>query len=144
MNFKNQADKLENFLNEEFKKNAPLVELADKSLVYKNYRIKQSKVKTWDLCHIATNDIIDTFRFKATAALAARHYFYNRFDLYNTVKNLDIGYWNNSIDSLNFKNRYLNAKDIERKDIYLARWDLTYQRSKVQKEEITRMFINSF
>ena len=43
MNFKEKAEKLEKFLEDEFKKSIPLLVLADKSVVYGNYKIKQSK-----------------------------------------------------------------------------------------------------
>ncbi len=54
MNFKEKAEKLEKFLEDEFKKSIPLLVLADKSVVYGNYKIKQSKQGTWNLRYLKT------------------------------------------------------------------------------------------
>ena len=80
MNFKNQAGKLERFLEDEFKKKTPLLVMPDKTIIYKKYKIKQNKSGTYNLLH-SNNDLIATFKLKATAALAAKNYHYNRFDL---------------------------------------------------------------
>ncbi len=144
MNFKQQAAKLEKFLEEEFKNKVPLVVLPDGTLVYKRFKIKKNKHGCFDLTHI-NNDVIDTFKLKATAAIAAKNYHYDRFDLYNNIKNLDTEYWTNSIDSLVFKQRFHScSKNSDKKLIYLARWNLTEQRAKNYKEQITGIFKNSF
>ena len=39
MNFKNQAGKLERFLEDEFKKKTPLLVMPDKTIIYKKYKI---------------------------------------------------------------------------------------------------------
>jgi hypothetical protein len=143
MNFKQQAVKLEKFLEEEFKNKVPLIVLPDNTLVYKRFKIKKNRKGCFDLTHI-NNDIIDTFKLKATAAIAAKKYHYNRFDLYNNIKNLDTEYWTNSIDSLLFKQRFYSCKNTDKKLIYLARWELTEYRAKHYKEQITMMFRSSF
>lgn len=143
MNFKNQALKLERFLEEEFKKKTPLLILSDKTLIYKKFKIKQNKIGDYNLLH-SNNDLIDTFKLKATAAIAAKNYYYDRFDLYNDIKNLDIEYWTNSIDSLIFRERYRQCKDANKKDIYLARLDITTKRAERYKAQIASIFKNSF
>jgi len=143
MNFKHQAEKLERFLEDEFKKKSPLVVLKDKSLVYKQFKIKNDKNKGYTLCYM-NNDVIDTFWLKATAAIAAKNYYNSRFDLYNYIKNLDTEYWTNSIDSLVFEQRYKKSSDLIKKDIYLARYTLTKSRAHRYKEEIASIFTNSF
>jgi hypothetical protein len=143
MNFKNQAEKLEKFLEEEFKKKTPLVVLPDKSLVYKRFKIKADRQKGYQLCHI-NNDVIDTFWLKATAAIAAKNYYNSRFDLYNHIKNLDTEYWTNSIDSIIFEQRYKKSNDMVKKQIYLARYSLTKQRAQNYKDQIASIFTNSF
>lgn len=143
MNFKNQANKLERFLEEEFKKKTPLLVLPDKTLVYKKFKIKQNKIGDYNLLQ-SNNDLIDTFKLKATAAIAAKHYYYDRFDLYNGIKNLDIEYWTNSIDSLVFRERYRQCKDANKKEVYLARLDITTKRAERYKAQIVSIFKNSF
>ena len=143
MNFKKQAEKLEKFLEEEFSKKLPLIVLKDNSLVYKRFKIKQNKQKNWELKHI-TGDVIDIFKLKATAALGAKYYNCNEFEIYNRIKDLDTKYWTNSVDSFIFKQRYTNAKDQGKKITYLSRYEITSHRAKQYKDEITRMFKNSF
>ena len=115
MNFKNQASKLERFLEEEFKNKTPLLVLPDNTVVYKKYKVKQNKTGTYNLLH-SNNDFIDIFKLKATAVIAAKNYYYDRFDLYNSIKILDTQYWTNSMDSLIFKERYRNCKDLNKKE----------------------------
>jgi hypothetical protein len=143
MNYKKQAEKLEKFLEEEFRAKSPLTVLSDNSLAYKRFKIKKNNLGLWDLKHI-TGDVIDNFRLKATAALAAKSYHYCQFHIYNRVKNLDTGYWINSVDSLVFKQRYESTNDIDKRDLYLARWEVTHHRSKQYQQEIASMFTNSF
>lgn len=90
MNFKQKAEKLEHFLEEEFSKKLPIAVLSDKSLVYKTFRIKQTKQGPWALRWAKTGDFIDNFRTKTGALLAAKFYDTNRFDRYNEVKILDL------------------------------------------------------
>ena len=143
MNFRKQAEKLEKFLDQELRSKSPILVLPDRSLIYKRFKIKQNNLGLWDLRFI-NGDIINCFNLKATAVLAAKFYHYDRFDTYNKIKNLDTEYWTSSTDSLTFKQRYESAKDHEKRDIYLARWELTYARSKHYQQEIERMFTHAF
>jgi hypothetical protein len=142
MNVKKQAEKLQNFLEEEIKK-IPLLVLADKSIVYKQYKIKQNKLGLWVLRY-STGDIIDYFRIKTTASLAAK--FYDRTDIkrYNEVKLLDSQYWHSNNDATFFKYKYQNTKDLDKRDIFVWRWELYNGRANRYKEEITSMFKANF
>ena len=144
MNFKEKAEKLEKFLEDEFKKSIPLLVLADKSVVYGNYKIKQSKQGTWNLRYLKTDDLIDTFRTKTSAILAAKFYDKNRLGRYNDVKNLDLAFWNNSKDSAFFEERMRTTKDLERRDLFLCRFELTRDRAIKYKDELSRMFKANF
>ena len=144
MNFKEKAEKLEKFLEDEFKKSIPLLVLADKSVVYGNYKIKQSKQGTWNLRYLKTDDLIDTFRTKTSAILAAKFYDKNRLGRYNDVKNLDLAFWNNSKDSAFFEERMKTTKDLERRDLFLCRFELTRDRAIKYKDELSRMFKANF
>jgi hypothetical protein len=144
MNFKEKAEKLEKFLEDEFKKSIPLLVLADKSVVYGNYKIKQSKQGTWNLRYLKTDDLIDTFRTKTSAILAAKFYDKNRLGRYNDVKNLDLAFWNNSKDSAFFEERMRTTKDLERRDLFHCRFELTRDRAAKYKDELSRMFKANF
>lgn len=139
MNFKKQAEKLENLLQEEFKKKAPILVLPDNSIVYKTFKIKRNNSSLYDLTHIS-GDVIESFKLKVTAILAARFYGSSRYDRFKQIKNLDTEYWTNSIDSSVFHYRYKCSNDQIKKDIFAARWQLTRHRAENNKEEITRMF----
>lgn len=143
MNYKRQAKQLENFLEDEFKKNIPIAVLPDKSIVYKRYRIKQNKKGLWQLAYLGSDNIAE-FRIKTTAILAAKFYDKTDFKRYNEVKLLDTHYWNNSNDAGFFKYRYENAKDIDRRDLFLWRWELASSRAKRYKDEISTMFKSNF
>jgi hypothetical protein len=143
MNYKKQAKQLENFLEEEFKKTIPIAVLPDKSIVYKRYKIKQSKQGLWQLSYVGSDNISE-FRIKTTAILAAKFYDRTDFKRYNEVKLLDTQYWNNSNDAGFFKYRYENAKDLDRRDLFLWRWELASSRAKQYKEQISSMFKSNF
>lgn len=143
MNFKRQAKQLETFLEEEFKKNIPLAVLADKSIVYKRYRIKQNKQGMWTV-RLQDGDVIDQFRIKTTATLAAKFYDQTNFNRYNEIKSLDTHYWNNSNDASFFKYRYEHAKDLVKRDIFMWRWEQAEHRAKRYKEQISSMFKANF
>jgi hypothetical protein len=142
MNFKRQAEKLQSFLEEELK-NFPLVVLPDKSIVYKTYKIKQTKQGNWALFYL-NGDLIDQFRIKATASLAAKFYDCTNFKKYNEVKSLDTQYWNNSNDASFFKIRYENTKDLNKRDLFLWRWEVAKHRAERHKNEISTMFKSNF
>ncbi len=143
MNFKKQAEKLERLLEEEFENKKPIVILSDNSLVYRNYRIKRNKHNLYELRHLS-GDLIDRFRLKVTALLAAKFYGTTRFDRFKEVQNLDIDYWTNSIDAVIFKHKLNHTSDIVKKDVFSARFQLTKHRAENSKQEIIRMFRYNF
>jgi hypothetical protein len=143
MNYKRQAKQLETFLEDEFKKKLPLVVLADKSIIYKRYTIRQNKQGSWALS-LAGGDVIDQFRIKTTAILAAKFYDQTNFNRYNEVKSLDIQYWNNSVDASFFKYRCDHATDLIKRDIFMWRWEQVDHRAKRYKEQISSMFKANF
>jgi hypothetical protein len=143
MNFKKQAHKLEQFLEEEFKNKVPIIVLKDGSVVYKMFKVKKNHTGNWNLSYIH-GDAIDTFKMKATAILAAKFYSINKIDIYNNIKNLDTAYWTNSFDSVVFKERYTKSNDDFKKNMYFSRWELTNSRASNYKEQIIRMFTHNF
>lgn len=144
MNIANQAERLERFLEEEFTKKLPILVLADKSIVYKQFRIKQNRHKTWDLSWVKTGDRVDTFHTKTSALLAAKFYLSSNYSRYNEVKHLDLTYWNNSVDAMFFKYRLNTTRDNDRKDLFYCRYDIATQRFKNAQGKITQMFKFNF
>ena len=143
MNLKKQAEKLERFLEDEFNKKIPIVVLSNKDLIYKRFKIRKNDNGIWEFRHVS-GDLIDKFYLKATALLAAKFYSVNRFDRYNEIKNLDTGYWNNSLDSIRFDGRLNQTNQLEKKTLYYARQNLTAARVERYKAQISSMFRNNF
>lgn len=144
MNFKKQAKQLEHFLNEEFKKELPIAILPDKSVVYKNYKIKKDHEGNWTLKYVNTGDFIETFRTKTCALLASKFYDKNDLVKYNSVRMLDTKYWSSSTDTVFFKEKLQRTKDFEKKDLFFCRFDIANARAKYYKDEISRMFKTHF
>lgn len=143
MNYKKQAEKLERFLEDEFTKKVPIVVLPNKDLIYKRFKIHKNKLGAWEFKHI-TGDIIDKFNLKATAVLAAKFYDNSRFDRYNEIKNLDRDYWNNCVDALRYKKRLTNTEQIDKKELYAAKYIVTASRADRYKAQISTIFTNNF
>ena len=143
MNFKKQAEKLERFLEDEFTRKIPIVVLSNKDILYKRFRIHRTKDGQWELKYV-TGDSIEKFYLKATALLAAKFYDLCRFDRYNEIKNLDTGYWYNSLDSIRFYSRLENTRQTDKMVLYAARHTLTKARAVKYKELISSMFRNNF
>ncbi len=142
MNLKRHAKNLEQVFEQEIKKELPIALLPDGSLMFEKYRIKQNKQHTWEL--INNGHKIDTFNLKACALMAAKLYGKNRLIAYNEIKILDQKYQNNVNDSEIFKFRYTTTKDVERRDMFLWRWELTRTRARVAKQEISNKFRSLF
>lgn len=143
MNFKKQAEKLQKILDEELNKKIPLFSVNKNLLLYKCYKIKKNRVENWDL-QDQRGRLIETFKLKVNAALAAKFYDKNQMYLFQEIKNLDTKYWTNKVDCLIFKERYNKTKDIIKKDIYISRYDITNTRADRCKKEITRIFSYNF
>jgi len=144
MNFKQKAAELEIFLQEELKKELPVAILPDKSIVYKNYRVKPTKKGLWNLTYAKTGDYITNFRTKSAALLGAKFYDKNRFQHFNEVRLLDTEYWNNLTNCEIFKYRISTAKDLDRKDMLRSRYDLAHAKTKRSAEKLSLMFKTHF
>lgn len=142
MNFTKQVQKLENFLEQEFKNNVKLIVVSSDVLLYKNYKITKTKYG-WTLSYLNGDKVYD-FRLKACAAIGAKYHSANSLQKFNEIKALDLGYWTNFIDSTLFKNRIETSTDRDKKELYYCRWDVTRQRALRYKQEITQMFKHTF
>ena len=143
MNLKHQSKKLEVLFEQEIKHELPVALMPDGSLIFKDFKIKQNKKKTWDITRV-NGFRIDTFNLKACALMAAKLYSINRLSTYNEVKLLDQQYQNNTNDSEIFKHRYTTTTDNDKKDLFLWRWELTNNRAKYAKQQISSKFRSMF
>lgn len=141
MNFKNQAARLENFLDSELKSVSPVLRVNDQTLVYKNFKIKQNK-QEWDL--VINNDVIGSFKLRAGAIMAAKYFEKKDLKRFNEVKTLDFQYWQHSVDEEIFRYKINTTKDFDKKDIFQARWMQSRDRAKIYKQKITSLFRSSF
>lgn len=143
MNLKRQAKNLEQVFEQEIKKELPVALMPDGSLLFDNWKIKQTKLGTWEVSR--RNGIkIDTFNLKACALMGAKLYGKNRLVAYNEVKLLDQKYQNNVNDAEIFKHKYTTTKDPDRRDLFLWRWEITRSRAKFAKQEISNKFRTMF
>jgi hypothetical protein len=144
MNFKRHAQKLETFLNDEFAKNLPVVQLPNGTVVYNHFKVKKNKANVWALQKTNLASPIDVFNLKVCALLAAKFYEKNNINKLNEIKRLDQLYQQNLNDSIIFKHRFKTSKDAVRRDIALWRWELTHARAKDTKNKIANMFRLTF
>jgi hypothetical protein len=142
MKYTKQAEKLEKFLEDEFKNNIKLVVVSKDVVIYKNFKITKI-ANGWQLSYNSGDKIAD-FKLKACAALAAKFYDINSMQRINEIKALDLGYWTNYTDSTIFKIRAENASTLEKRELYYCRWDITRHRALKYKQEISQMFKQSF
>lgn len=144
MNFKRYAQKLETFLNDEFKKNLPVVQLPNGTLIYNHFRVKKNKSNVWSLQKTNLSSPIEVFNLKVCALLAAKFYEKNNINKLNEVKRLDQLYQHSLNDAIIFKHRFKTSKDAVRRDIALWRWEITNSRAKDTKSKIAYMFRLTF
>lgn len=139
MNFKKQARQLETFLDEEFKSKLPIALLADGSLAYNGFIVKKNKQEQWQLSR-AKGLPLDTFNVKSCAIIAAKLYGAERFEKYSELKILDDLYHKNNTDAVTFKQRYIAAKDLDKRDLYVARYVNAEQHANYAKAQIASKF----
>jgi len=139
------AEKLENFLEEEFGKNIPIAILPDNSIAYKNYRIKRTKSGAFDLLYGGINfESIGKFNLKACALMAAKRHDRIQITAFNEIVDLDRRYWNNYSDTKYFEHYIKTAKDLEKYCILKSRLDISKSRTEQFKDQIQGMFKRAF
>ena len=139
MNFKKHAYQLETFLEEEFKQKLPIALLSDGALAYNGFIVKKNKKDQWQLSR-AKGLPFDTFNVKSCAIIAARLYGAGRFEKYSELKILDDSYHKNHTDAVIFKQRYAATKDLDKRDLYVARYINAEQHANYAKSQIASKF----
>ena len=139
------AEKLENLLQEEFSKSLPVAVLPDKTVLYKNYKIKPAKGGSFSLRFGGRNyEEIGHFNLKACALMAAKKHDRCQLEAFREIEELDRKYWTNYIDTKYYEEKIKKTKDFERYCILNSRLDLSRQRAVDYKAKIQRMFTSSF
>jgi hypothetical protein len=139
MNFKKQARQLETFLEEEFKNKLPIALLPDGSLAYNGFIVKRDKQEQWQLNRVKGLPL-DTFNVKSCAIIAAKLYGAGRFEKYSELKILDNLYHKNHTDAVTFKQRYTTTKDLDKRDLYVARYIDAEHHANYAKAQIASKF----
>jgi len=144
-NKKQNIKQIEEFLETELTSALPITILSDNSIVYKRYRIKQSKLGTFNL-HFSglDNRVIGAFNLKVCALVAAKRHDRCQLDLVEEIKDLDTKYWSNFADAKYFQEKLKKTVNGEKYDILSSRLDLTRDRAKEYKIQILKMFRYAF
>lgn len=139
------AEKLEHFLEEEFSKSLPVAILPDNSIAYKNYKIKRNKNGSFNLQFGGIGfDSIGQFNLKACALIAAKRHDKCHLEGFKEVADLDRKYWNNFTDAKYYEQRMKTSKDLDRYCILNSRLDLSKERAASYKDQIQRLFKQTF
>lgn len=140
---KHKLRELEKFVTEEIKNKIPLVAVSDSVLIYKNIKIKKTKNGNWTLFSLF-GDKIAEFKIKSTASLGAKFYHRTDFKNFNFIKVLDAQYWHSANDAELFRYKCQTAKDSQKRDLFIARYELAKSRADRYKQEITSLFKVNF
>jgi hypothetical protein len=139
------AKQLENFLEEELQKNIPVSVLPDKSIAYKNYRVKPKADGSFDLHYGGIGfERLEKFNLKACALMAAKRHDRVQMEGFKEIIDLDRKYWSNYADTKYFEQKIKITKDIEKYCILHSRLDLSKHRAENYKEKIQSLFKMSF
>jgi len=124
----------------------PAVELDEDTIVFHNYIIKKNKLDQWDLIQVGKKlrNIIASFNLKSSALMAAKAHKNNRIMHVHRIIDLDQRYWSNYIDTVLFRERYKQTKDLVKRDIFLWRYEQSLDRVYNYKQKITSAFHAAF
>jgi hypothetical protein len=141
---KHKVSELAEQFQEELDRKLPVTVLPNGGIVYKNYLIKQSDTKRWDLYDYRNGTLIESFFLKTCALMAAKAYYSTHLERLVEVKRIDSGYWASYTDRLVFQHNIKTAKEFERYLILLNRLEESQLREQQYKAQISRMFKWSF
>lgn len=141
---KKTIKELAGHFDKELQAHLPVTVLSNGTIVYKDYYVKQLKSGNWGLFRIHTKDIIEQYFLKSCALMAAKAYSVTNLDRFFEVKRLDTRYWANYSDSIIFKNNLKLAKDFEKYQVLLNRYEHSDFQARDYKQQISRMFRWSF
>lgn len=131
-------------LDAEFKKQMKLAILPNGSVGYKDYVVKQNKRQNWCLYSVANSTLIDEFKLKSCALMAAKAYHSTSLNKYFEIKELDNQYWSNHSSAINFRRFIKQSIPLDRYIIILNKLEESERKEALYKGRITSMFHSSF
>lgn len=142
MNFNKQAKTLETFLNDDLARIGTLLVLKDKSVVYKNYRVKRNKNGEWSINK--NGSTLGVFNIKACAVIAAKLFDNNRIAELAGLRLLDSQIYNSTEDEYFYKQKLKSETDEFKLELFLSRWDLSHARARSFKKKLSTLFNSTF
>lgn len=130
--------------NIEFNSAIPFKILPDKSLIYKNYLVKQNRNGYWSVYDVNSKNIIHEFFLKTCALLAAKQYYCQRFDIYGQIKNLDRRYQAHYSDIVVYQYNIAKITDPDQHNILENKLHECRIKAKSYQQQISRMFKCTF
>ena len=129
---------------QDLKKTLPISIQPDGSIVYKSHYVKQIANGNWGLFNLNNKELIEEFYLKTSALMAAKSYDAVQLEKYFEIKRLDNRYWANYTDSLIYGRNMKTAKDFDKYQVLVTRYEHSTFLSEHFKEEISKMFKWSF
>jgi hypothetical protein len=129
---------------QDLKKTIPISIQPDGSIVYKSHYVKQVANGNWGLFNLNNKELIEEFYLKTSALMAAKAYAAIQLEKYFEIKRLDNRYWANYTDSLIYGRNMKTAKDFDKYQVLVTRYEHSAFLSEHFKEEISKMFKWSF
>jgi hypothetical protein len=138
------VQELAKHFEEDLNRTLPISIQPDGSIVYKGYVIKQSKTGNWGLFNLHSMDKIDEFYLKTSALMAAKRYSTTQFEKFFEIKSLDSRYWANYVDSQVYGHNVKTAKDFDKYQVLVTRYEHSKFLAEHYKDKISTMFRWSF
>lgn len=131
-------------LDAEFKKQMKLIVLPNGAVGYKDYVVKQNKQQNWCIYHLSNANLIDEFKLKSCALMAAKAYHTTSLNRYFEIKELDNQYWASHSSALNYRRFMKPSIPLDRYIIILNKLEESERKEALYKDKITSMFHASF
>lgn len=132
------------YFDQELQTTLPISILPDKSLLYKNFLVKQNDQLSWELYNLNSKDLVNDYYSKSCALVAAKAYYHRHYNQYYEINDLDRMYqlWYNQ--TLFFKHSIDQTTDYDRYEVLLTRLEESNAKSEYFRNMILRLFRHSF
>lgn len=132
-------DKMVDSLHNEMKDYMPIYILPDKSILYKQYRIKQLRNKNWGVFR-TNGDFIDQYFFKTAALLGSEYYDKLEFEKLCHIRIIDSRCWSYYFDMLQLKNTLHSYTDYDQYLIAVNKLERVEHLAKEYKSKLQHMY----
>ena len=137
------ADSVDEFICNEIQDLPVPFELSNRTILFRNLRIKPSRNNTWRLL-TSTNHEVGEFQLRTCALLAAEYYYSGNLVGFYNIKSLDTFYWNQSLNCYFYSQQLNECNDFFKKNVLLAKLSSSSIKSKKTKEKIVGYFNQLF